>query len=318
MAHTPNILQILTDLAAAAPAATARELEKAAKKLESYSRAPGNRKDADRIVSVLTPAVVEALGDAFVEVRADEIVNPHPVFGAEFRRADYAFAALLVGALDPALEEMALRGVEKVIELLPRMTPQQAEHIQYLSKLYPEVEAADRLHAAATQLLSQQPETPGERWARELGLDLPNEYWSISLGLDPIVTPREDSPRRLRRWFDAIILADITNFPGDRTQWSIRIGATDRTVLGASDAAPVHRGVPLGAYDRDHHTTDERIAGAVVPPQEPLDFPRVLAELEAAHPELRYDYAKLSVSGRPGRLISPTKKKLLIAWLSGA
>lgn len=318
MADIPTIVSILTHRAQASPADTARELEKAAKKIGSYSRAPGNRKDAERVSGVLTAAVVEALGEAFVEVRTYEIDNPNPHFGPEFQQADYAFAPLLIAAGDPVLETVALRGVDEVLALMPRMSPKQVEHIQYLSKQFPEVDAADKLHAAATGLLSQQPETPGEKWARELGLDLPNEHWSISIGLDPIFTGNEDYPERLRRWFDAIILADISNFPGDRADWSIRIGATDRNVLGGNRAQAVERGVPLGAYDRKHHTTDERVAGAVVPAQDPSDFPRVLAELEAAHPELRYNYAKLSASGRPGRLLSPAKKKLLIAWLSRA
>ena len=318
MAETPTIVSILTDRAQASPADTARELEKAAKKIGSYSRAPGKRKDAERVTSVLTPAVVEALGDAFIAVRTYELDNPLPLLGPDFRQADHAFAALLIGAADPALEAMALRGVDQVVALLPRMSAKQAEHIHYLAKQFPEVEAANRLHAAAKGVLAQFPETAGEAWARELGLDLPNEYWSISLGLDPVVADTEETRRRPRRWFEAIILADITSYPGDHTTWSIRIGTTNRDMLGWDRAAPQERGVPVGTYDREDRAPYERIAGAVVPPQSPSEFPRVLADLEAAHPELRYDYAKLSVSGSPGRLLSPAKKKLLIAWLSRA
>ncbi len=47
--------RLLSEAADSVPA-QARELEKAARKIASYSRAPGNRKQADRITPVLTAA----------------------------------------------------------------------------------------------------------------------------------------------------------------------------------------------------------------------------------------------------------------------
>ncbi|NHB84204.1 hypothetical protein G7085_05040 [Tessaracoccus sp. HDW20] len=112
---------------------------------------------------------------------------------------------------------------------------------------------------------------------------------------------------------------EITNYHGDRTDWSIRIGTMSTQVLGGSARPSMYGHDELGRYDRKGcDPTDEGIAGSVSPVQGPPDFPRVLAELEAAHPALRYDYAKLSASGRPGRLLPPTRKRQLISWLSRA
>ncbi|WP_197513038.1 hypothetical protein [Tessaracoccus coleopterorum] len=72
------------------------------------------------------------------------------------------------------------------------MLPRQAEHIFFLTGLFPELDAADRLRAAAAQVLGRQPETVGEAWSRELGLGLPEDYWSVSLSLDPVVPEKEE------------------------------------------------------------------------------------------------------------------------------
>ena len=73
---------------------------------------------------------------------------------------------------------------------------------------------------------------------------------------------------------------------------------------------------PHGEYDRQGRGI--AITGAIAPATGPDDLPRVLADLERAHPELSFDREASKISGAPGRLITPTKKKLLIAWLSAA
>lgn len=71
--------------------------------------------------------------------------------------------------------------------------------------------------------------------------------------------------------------------------------------------------------DTEHGDYDRKdvIVGQITPAANPIDLPRVLADLERQHPNLSYDRSAIKVSGSPGRLISPKKKKLLIAWLSG-
>lgn len=286
------------------------ELEKAAKKLESFSRAPGDRKQAERIGAVLTPAVVEAIGEAFFELRREEITNPHPHLGPDFRQADYAFSALLIATASPELEPAGTAALARVVDVIPTMTPQQAEHIAYLGQEFSHLAAAATPRAVAQQVLNQQPATEGTAWTRDLGLDLPDEFWSISLGLEPLL---EDGTR----WFDAFIYVDIANYPGDKTNWNIRIGTMNTNKLGGDSEPASYRGGKLGDYDRKHFK-EGRISGSITPPKSLAEIPRVLAELESAHPDLRYNYAKLSASGRPGRLLSPTKKKLIGAWLAPA
>lgn len=310
MALNPDIATRLRTTASTAPAPQAKELEKAAKKLESFSRAPGDLKQAERIGAVLTPAVVEAMGEAFFELRREEIANPHPHFGPDFQQADYAFSALLIATDSPELEPAGTTALARVVDLIPTMTPQQAEHIAYLGQQFSHLAAAAAPRAAAQQVLAQQPSTEGTAWARDLGLALPDQFWSISLCLEPLL---EDG----MRWFDAFIYVDIANYPGDKTNWNIRIGTMNMNKLGGDSEPASYLGVKLGDYEREGFE-EGIISGSITPPQSLAELPRVLAELEAAHPELRYDYAKLSASGRPGRLLSPTKKKLIGAWLARA
>lgn len=318
MLSEPAISEVLRARAETSPAAA--ELEAAAKKLDSFSRAPGTRKQAERVGTVLTSDVVEVLGRAFVDLRTDEIEHPDQHFGSEFREADYAFAGLLIAAADPALQGSAKPALDEVVALLPRMLPDQREHVHYLSGLFPDNEAASAVHAAATRVLEKEPDTEGDVWARELGLGLPKQFWEISLSLEPIVPDwPEDHVMHghPRRWFEAIIYADISNYPGDGTGWDLRIGTRDRDVLAGTASHP-RRGSQLGEYDRPHFRHGESVSGAIVPPEAIADLPRALADLEAAHPELRYNYAKASISGRPGRLLSAAAKKKIIAWLSRA
>ena len=299
--------RLLSEAADSVPA-QARELEKAARKIASYSRAPGNRKQADRIAPVLTAAAVTALGEAFLALREEEINDPHPVFGNEFRQADYAFAALLIAAGDPELEPTSRPSIERVIALIPDMDTQQAEHVHYLSGQYSGLEAAGSLHTAAASHLGHHPETEADVWARQLSLDLPKEYWQISVAIPSVLTTGP---------LDANVFADITNFTGDRTDWNIRIGAINRDMLGGSHAPAVSRGVELGHYSRESRREGgPAIDGAIAPAQSFFDLPRVLADLEAAHPELSFDREALTARGGPGRLATPSRKKLLKAWLT--
>ena len=303
-----TIIERFEQRAASAEPDVAAALTAAAKKIASFSRAPGKRKDADRMAAVLSPDVVVALGEAFLDVRREEIDDPpHPLFGCEFREADYAFAALLVAAGDPALAPSAQEPLERVTALVARMEPKQAEHIQYLAGLYPEVAAAGPLREAAGARLGQEPETPSARWARELGLDLPAEFWSVYF-----LVPGAVSEGRA----DVSIAANWSNQPGDGdTVWSIRLGVMNANSLGGNRSVSGPDS-PHGVYDRQDR--DAAITGAIAPATGPEDLPRVLADLERAHPELSYDRQASKISGTPGRLITPKKKKVLIDWLSSA
>lgn len=308
MSDHESIVDLLLAAAEGASPARADELKKASSKLQSFSRAPGTRKQADRIASVLTPAVVAALGQAFVDVRAEEIQNPpHPAIGNEYQWADYAFAALLVGAGSPELAEAAEPEIDKVVALLPKMDTSATEHLLYLSSLYPEVDAAVRVHAAASERLAQEPETDGERWAKELGLDMPLGYWSLAFDL-----PAVQDDRRL----DAHIYAAVESFPGVKTTWRISIGTTGTNALGGTGLPAEYRGFAPGQYRRYFSGGEDFIEGSITPAQDPSELPRVLADLEAAHPELTFDRAALTATGGPGRLGTAARKKKLIAWLS--
>lgn len=283
----------------------AAELAAAVTKLDSFSRAPGNRKQADRVGAVLTPAVVRALGDAFTALREEEITDPSSsVFGPDFRQADYALAGLLIAAAEPDLADAATPALERVRDMLERMLPKQAEHVQFLAGLYPESPLSDELSAAARARLGQEPETLAAAWAKTLGLDLPAEYWSLFLTI-----PCEVEEEHV----DALVTLNLDNTPGSETTWSIRMGAINSNSLGGNRRSS-YPDSEHGSYQRTGRRVE--FEGHIEPAAGPEDLPRVLHDLEAAHPALRYDRAGVKVSGSPGRLISPTKKKLLVAWLS--
>jgi hypothetical protein len=279
----------------------AAELRATVAKLDSYSRAPGTRKQADRIGAVLTPAVVRALGDAFLAMREEEIAGPaSSVFGPDFRQGDYALAGLLLASATPDLADAALPSLQRVRDLVERMLPKQAEHVQYLVGLYPESPLASELGDAARQRLGQEPATLAATWASSIGLDLPATYWSLYL-----VIPAGLEVGHI----DASLVLDLDNTPGSETRWSIRIGAINSDELGGN-----RRSSYTGGYARVGRRTT--LEGRIEPASSPEELPRVLRDLEAAHPEVTWDRAGLKVSGSPGRLVSPTKKKRLIGWLS--
>lgn len=309
--HT-SIADTLLARAQEAPPVVAKELEAAAKKLESYSHAPGDRKAAARITPVLTPAVVDALGEAFIALRRAELEGTDPIWDNEFKQADYAFAALLLASEDPALAAAAAPHLDALVELVPRLHSDHIEHLNYLASA--DTEQDGRIKAAAAAVIEAQPATLAEQWAEALGLDLPREYWTLTLILKLVEPDKEDftTPR-----IDAALLADIRNYPGDSTDWNIRIGLFSRNTLGGSRAPASDRGIPLGSYHREDRKGEAIVEGALEPAQTPFDFPRILADLRAAHPELNYDLAKLSVSGGPGRLGSAARKKRLREWLAG-
>jgi len=298
-----GISERLAAMADEADATVATALNAAAAKIGSFSRAPGKRKDADRVAAVLTPEVVDALGEAFIGVREEEIQDPpHEFIGCEFQQADYAFAALLIASAEPGLDAPALAALERVEQMIGRMAPKQAEHVQFLAGLYPETPRSAALQAATSARLSDEPLTVAGAWAEELGLDLPAEFWSLSLTVPGTV----EGGRA-----DVLIAMNLDNTPGSDTRWSMRIGAINSNSLGGN-RPPSRPDTDHGHYDRN-----DAIVGQLPPATNPIELPRVLADLERQHPNLSYDRAALSVSGTPGRLISPTKKKLLIAWLSG-
>jgi len=277
------------------------ELTATIAKLDSYSRAPSTRKQADRIGAILTPVVLRALGDAFLALREEEIAAPPSlVYGPEFRQADYVLAGLLLASATPDLAEAALPVLERVRDLVPRMLPKQAEHVQYLIGLYPESPLAPELADAARLRLVQEPATLAATWAASIGLDLPATYWSLYL-----VVPADLEAGRI----DASLVMSLDNTPGSETRWSIRIGAMNSDELGGN-----RRSSYTGGYARTGRRAS--IEGHVEPASAPEELPRVLRDLEVAHPEVTWDRAGLKVSGSPGRLISPTKKKRLIGWLA--
>lgn len=265
----------------------------------------GRRADAERMTPVLTPQVVTALGEEFLGTWTAAVDAPETVGFFYLPQGNYAFAALLIAAGDPSLAAAAAPLLEKTLELVPRMTPKQAENVFYLSGLWPELEVAQRLNVAAESRLSGEPESVAERWAREVGLDLPHTYWSLSIAIPATTT--------LGR-VDANIYADIKHFPGNPSTWNIRIGALSRDPLGSNYP---WRGPELAAYERTIAPSNVPLAGAILPASDPLDFPRVLADIEQTHADLRFDRSALSASGGPGRLATPTRKKQLIAWLGG-
>jgi hypothetical protein len=300
----------LEQRAAGADAATAKELTTAAMKIASYSRAPGKRKDADRVAAVLTPAVVEALGEAFVAMRTEEIDAPDSVFGAEFQQADHAFAGLLIASADPALEASAYRALREVETLVERMDTKQAEHVQYLAGLYPEAAAAAPLRAAATERLGQEPETVQEEWARELGLEMPTGFWSFY-----VTVPGELADGHA----DVGVSIQVENMPGQAGEWRVRIGAMSANALGGN-RNPSYPDSEHGTYERRGSARTPDVAGSVAPAEHPRDIARVLADLERAHADrgLTYDRSAIKGTGSPGRVLTPTRKKKMAAWLQAA
>lgn len=314
MTFHAKISERLREKACHADAVHALALEKAAKKIESFSRAPGDAKQATRMSPVLTPEVLDALGRAFIELRTDEAeLGTHELYGPDFRQADHAFGALLYGAATAEFADVAVRHLDAITALLPRMTPPQAEHINYLTPAPHGIEAIARVHAAARERLDQEPGTIAEKWSDQLRLELPREHWSLTLGI-PLAWP--DAKKLSAHPLDATVWADVANYPGDKTRWNIRIGTLGRHRLGEANASPSERGIPLGHYHREWRRDESKnIRGSVEPAQSPSDFPRVLAELERAHPEVRFDLKRLSVSGGPGRLGTAARKKALREWL---
>lgn len=108
-----------------------------------------------------------------------------------------------------------------------------------------------------------------------------------------------------------VIQAFIKNVPGGGSDWKVQMGAMNANALGGSQR-PSSPDSAHGVYDRKG-----KVAGEITPANAPNDIPRVLNDLESAHPKLSYDRGAAKISGSPGRLLSPKKKKLIIAWLSG-
>lgn len=302
MTRNENISDRLEASAATADSQHVRAaLTKAAKKFASYSRAPGKRKDADRAASVLTPEVVAVVGDALVQTRTAELAGlAAGAFSPEFRESDYALAALLVASGDSELADSAGEPISRLTALVEQMDPNQAEHVQFVAGFYPELESSAVLRTAARARLGLEPETLAASWASRLGLNLLAEYWAVNLAI-----PCELTGARA----DAGVYVDIEHRPGIPSKWSIRIGAINRDVLGADRWGPGEGS--LVAFDRGRG-----VAGQVRPATGPDDLPRILRDIEQLHPGLAFDRDALNASGSPGRLITPTKKKLIIAWLA--
>lgn len=161
MTRNENISDRLEAAAATADSQHVRAaLTKAAKKFASYSRAPGKRKDADRVASVLTPEVVAVVGDALVRTHTVEIAGLDAgVFSPEFRESDYALAALLIASGDSELADSAEESISRLATLVAQMDPNQAEHVQFVAGLYPELESSAALRTAARARLGLEPET---------------------------------------------------------------------------------------------------------------------------------------------------------------
>lgn len=277
-----------------------------------YVSAPGKRADAERISKVLTPAVVEAMGAALLANLHDDATDEREWATPEPVHTGYTFCGLLIASGDATLAPAALRSLEELGGLMESLLPRQVESIQYLSGLFPESSAALQLFEAASERLGLEPEMDTARWARTLGLELPQTYWSLVVVVPGTVEGD---------WADVDILAYIKHTPGDQdlSEWVLKFGTRNGHSLGASPGqkpALARWGWDHGEYDRTERG-GPTIAGAVEPAKDLLELPRVIADLERAHPELTYDRTAVSTSGGPGRLITPTKKKKLVAWLQG-
>lgn len=292
-----------------APQPLAADLEAAALKLDGFLRAPGTRKEADRIVAVLTPGVVTAVGEAFVTMRTHEIQHPDATFGSEFRTADYAVAALINAAATPGLAEAADAQIDRVLTLIPSMTPLQVNHIETLSSKYPQVGAAVALGAAVRERLAGEPETEADRWDKELGLGMPTGSWDMRLRVPAVMDEGT---------LDAAIVIRIENFPGTGAGYDIRMGAMNYNALGGGISVIRQLGLSLGEYERFFPHSKRSLKGSVSLAESINDIPGVLAQVEAAHPELHYDREAIDFSGGPGRINTPSRRKKIIAWLSGA
>lgn len=310
MSFHPTIAERLEALAADAQAPVATQLRSAAKKLGSYSRAPGARAQAERVSGILTPAAVEAMGAALLANLEDDATDDRQWNSPEVVQTGYATCGLLIASSDDDISPIALKVLDRLNTLVPTLLPGQVESVQFYSGLFPESPASSQLFQAAATRLGQEPETDAARWARTLGLDLPDTYWSLS-----VIVPGNVEGGLL----DVDILAYLWHYPGDHelSRWEVKFGTGNGHSLGASAGQkPALAGWEHGEYDRtDRH--GPTIAGTVAPVEDLCDLPRVIADLERAHPELTYDRAAITTSGRPGRLITPTKKKKLVAWLQG-
>lgn len=304
-----SIADHLRDSARNAPQPLAADLEAAALKLDGFTRAPGTRKQADRIVEVLTPEVVTAIGEAFVAIRGYEIEHPEEVFGGEFRTTGYALAALINAAATPELASAAHVQLTKVLALIPSMAPLQVDQIETLSSKYCTEEVAATLRAAVRERLAREPETEADQWDKELGLGMPSGTWEIYLRVPAVM----DEGR-----LDAAIVIEIENYPGMGAGFSLRMGASNYNALGGGVQVIRELGLALGEYERFFPNSKRSLKGSVSLAEFINDIPGVLAQVEAAHPELHYDREAIDFSGGPGRINTPTRKKKLIAWLSGA
>lgn len=291
-----------------APQPLADDLEAAAAKLDGFFRAPGTRKEADRIVAVLTPEVLTAIGEAFVTMRSDEIAHPEEHFGSEYVTTGYALAALINGAAIPELAAAADVQLAKVLALIPSMTPQQVDQIELLSSKYRKEEAAVALRAAVSERLAREPETQAEQWDKELGLGMPAGTWEMYIRV-PVVM---DQGR-----LDAAIVIEIESYPGMGAGFSLRMGAANYNALGGGIQVIPQLGLALGEYERFFPNSQRSLKGSVSLAEVINDIPGVLAQVEAAHPELHYDREAIEFTGSPGRINTPTRKKKIISWLSG-
>lgn len=305
-----TIAEHLETLATDAEAPVATQLRATAKKLGSYSRAPGTRAQAERISTILTPAAVEAMGTALLANLQDDATDERPGVTPEVVQTGYATCGLLIASSDEDLSAAALNVLDRLDALFPTLLPRQVESVQFYSGLFPESPAASQLFQAAATRLGQEPETDAARWARTLGLDLPDTYWSLV-----VVVPGSVEGGRP----DVDIMVYLWHYPGDHelSRWEVKVGTGNGHSLGASAGQkPALSGWEHGEYDRTGRR-GPTIAGTIAPVEDLRDLPRVIADLERAHPELTYDRTAITTSGGPGRLITPTKKKKLVAWLHG-
>lgn len=301
MTSSRSIVDRLNSRARQATPGIAEQLESAAKKLESYTRAPGSRKEADRMTSVLTPPVVQALGDELVNQLREEEGEEGLEFSLLQPERDYALASLLIASANPDLSAPALTALDTIGEMLGQLSTKQVEHLHWLTGIYGGSDEVDRMHTAAEVLLAQEPQSEAAQWANELNLELPSGAWSVH-----ILVPGNLEEGRA----DIGVQVFLRNVPGGGSSWKMQIGAMSANALGG-DRNPSYPDSDHGVYDRAG-----KITGEIVPAEGPGDIPRVLRDLERAHEALTYDRSAAKVSGSPGRLFSPKKKKRVIAWLT--
>lgn len=190
------------------------------------------------------------------------------------------------------MNPFAIPLLDEVIELMPIMVPAHGEHLNYLSSA--DTAQDRRIKAAAATYIAGPPATVAEEWSQALGLELPREYWSLTVSLKVLDPESPDVPA-----LDATIDADVKNYPGDASNWNLRIGTQSMNPLGDERGGKEYLGKPVGSCRRDGRRTHLVIEGQITPAQSIYDFPRVVADLLAAHPELSYNFAGLSISGGP-------------------